>query len=85
MQQNAFHKEDTYVPLEKQLEMMRTIWYLYKKALIVVNERQIPVTTIAGSGLFDKINKMKYDIENDRLDKFDSLRQEIDSTLAAMN
>ena len=65
--------------------MMRTIWYLYKKALIVVNERQIPVTTIAGSGLFDKINKMKYDIENDRLDKFDSLRQEIDSTLAAMN
>ncbi|WP_059004815.1 V-type ATP synthase subunit A [Bittarella massiliensis (ex Durand et al. 2017)] len=85
LQQNAFHKEDTYVPLEKQLEMMRTIWYLYKKALIVVNERQIPVTTIAGSGLFDKINKMKYDIENDRLDKFDSLRQEIDSTLAAMN
>ena len=51
----------------------------------MVNERQIPVTTIAGSGLFDKINKMKYDIENDRLDKFDSLRQEIDSTLAAMN
>ncbi|WP_105203614.1 V-type ATP synthase subunit A [Neobittarella massiliensis] len=85
LQQNAFHKEDTYVPLEKQLEMMRCIWYLYKKALLVVNERHIPVTAIAKTGLFDKINKMKYDIENDRLDKFDALRQEIDQTLAAMD
>ena len=32
LQQNAFHKEDTYVPLEKQLKMMDVILYLYKQS-----------------------------------------------------
>ena len=31
LQQNAFHKDDTYVPLQKQLKMMDVILYLYKK------------------------------------------------------
>ena len=29
LQQNAFHEDDTYVPLEKQLGMMKVILYLY--------------------------------------------------------
>ena len=32
LQQNAFHQNDTYVPLEKQLWMMRAILHLYDKA-----------------------------------------------------
>ena len=32
LQQNAFHKDDTCVPLEKQFKMMDVILYLYKKA-----------------------------------------------------
>ncbi len=31
LQQNAFHEEDTFVPLEKQLRMMKVILYLYEK------------------------------------------------------
>ena len=31
LQQNAFHKDDTCVPLSKQFQMMETILYLYKK------------------------------------------------------
>ena len=31
LQQNAFHKDDTFVPMEKQLKMMETILYLYEK------------------------------------------------------
>ena len=27
LQQNAFHKDDTYVPMEKQLKMMEVILY----------------------------------------------------------
>lgn len=30
LQQNAFHKDDTYVPLAKQLKMMDVILYLNK-------------------------------------------------------
>ncbi len=31
LQQNAFHKDDTYVPLPKQLKMMEVILYLYDR------------------------------------------------------
>ncbi len=31
LQQNAFHAEDTCVPMEKQFKMMETILYLYEK------------------------------------------------------
>ena len=34
LQQNAYHAEDTYVPLEKQLGMMKVI--LYTKTLMAV-------------------------------------------------
>ena len=36
LQQNAYHKDDTYVPLDKQLKMMRVILYLYKRAQALV-------------------------------------------------
>ena len=32
LQQNAFHKDDTSVPLIKQFKMMEVILYLYKKS-----------------------------------------------------
>ena len=32
LQQNAFHDQDTCVPLKKQLLMMKTILYLYEKS-----------------------------------------------------
>ena len=32
LQQNAFHAEDTFVPLEKQKQMMRMILLLHKQA-----------------------------------------------------
>ena len=31
LQQKAFHKDDTSVPLTKQFKMMEVILYLYKK------------------------------------------------------
>ncbi len=31
LQQNAFHKDDTCVPMEKQFKMMEIILYLYKQ------------------------------------------------------
>ncbi len=34
LQQNAFHKDDTYVPLEKQLWMMEAILHLYDRRAV---------------------------------------------------
>ncbi len=83
LQQNAFHAEDTYVPLEKQKKMMQVILHLHEKAKEVV-AREIPISKIIQLGLFDKLTKMKYDIPNSRLDMFDDYLKEIDDKLGEL-
>ena len=83
LQQNAFHAEDTYVPLEKQKLMMKVILYLHNKAKEVV-AREIPISKIIALGVFDKLTKMKYDIPNHRLDMFDEYIDEIDDKLGSL-
>ena len=83
LQQNAFHAEDTYVPLEKQKKMMQVILHLHEKAKEVV-AREIPISKIIQLGLFDKLTKMKYDIPNSRLDVFDDYLKEIDDKLGEL-
>lgn len=80
LQQNSFHPEDTYVPLEKQKLMMKTILHLYKQSQKLI-AKAIPISQIIGLGLFDKLTKMKYDIPNNRLDMFDEYIKEIDEKL----
>ena len=82
LQQNAFHAVDTFVPLEKQLKMMEIILYLYDKCSALV-AKQVPVSRLLSTGLFDQLVRMKYDIPNDDLSGFDRLRAEIDQKLAA--
>ena len=77
LQQNAFHDEDTYVPLEKQLKMMQIIIYLYEKALNAI-EVGVTVNEITDLGLFEKLIRIKYDIPNNQLDLFDDYYAETD-------
>ena len=48
LQQNAFHADDTFVPLEKQFKMMHVILHLYHRAKEVV-ARQIPLSKITAT------------------------------------
>ena len=80
LQQNAFHKDDTFVPIEKQFKMMEIILYLYHRAQLVV-ERQIPISKITSTGVFDKLVQIKYDIPNNKLEMFDEYKKEIDIIL----
>lgn len=83
LQQNAFHAEDTYVPLQKQKLMMKTILHLNKQAKKLI-AASIPISRISELGLFEKLVKMKYDIPNDKLELFDDYCKEIDEKLAAL-
>ena len=83
LQQNAFHAEDTYVPLEKQKLMMKMILHLHEKAKEVV-AREVPISKLLALGLFDKLTKMKYDIPNNRLEMFDDYLKEIDEKVGAL-
>lgn len=83
LQQNAFHADDTYVPLDKQLKMMQVILYLNGKCKeLIAKER--PISQIIATGLFEKITRMKYDIPNDRQEIFDEYYKEIDDVLGAI-
>ena len=83
LQQNAFHAVDTYVPLEKQLKMMETILYLYDKCAALV-AKQVPVSRLLATGLFDELVQMKYTVPNDDFAKLDELHKQIDQKLAAV-
>lgn len=80
LQQNAFHKDDTYVPLEKQKLMMKTILHLYDRCKEVVSNN-IPISNITALGLFEKVTKIKYDIPNDKPEMFDEYIADIDAKI----
>ncbi len=77
LQQNAFHKDDTSVPLIKQFKMMEVILYLYKKSRSLVS-MGMPVSVLKEENIFDKIISIKYDVPNDRLEMFDDYMKMID-------
>ncbi|MBC8558974.1 V-type ATP synthase subunit A [Fumia xinanensis] len=81
LQQNAFHEDDTYVPLPKQLGMMKIILYLYDQAMRLV-KNSIPVSLMAETGVFDALVKMKYNIPNNQLEKMEEYYPMIDDKLS---
>jgi len=80
LQQNAYHKDDTFVPLTKQLLMMKTIIHLYSESKRIIAEGK-PVSLIVKSGIMEKIIKIKYDIPNDKPELFDNYIREITEVL----
>lgn len=80
LQQNAFHSEDTYVPIEKQMKMMEVILHLYHVSRKIV-AKQVPLSKIVATGLFDKLVKIKYDVPNNNIGMLDGYIAEIDSVL----
>lgn len=83
LQQNAFHAQDTYVPLEKQLRMMDVILHLNHSCKELLNEGKT-ISSVLSLGLFEKVIKMKYDIPNDDLQKFDEYIKMIDDTIISV-
>lgn len=77
LQQNAFHDVDTYVPLEKQKEMMKVILYLNSKSKELV-DKGIPNSQLKKTGIYDELVKMKYNIGNDDITEFKKLYELID-------
>lgn len=81
LQQNAFHKDDTYVPLEKQMKMMDVILYLNKKAReYLVSGKSLNM--LLGTGIFEQVIRMKYDVPNDNIGKLDEYFRLIENAIA---
>ncbi|WP_071028184.1 V-type ATP synthase subunit A [Peptoniphilus raoultii] len=76
LQQNAFNDIDTFVPLNKQFEMLRTIDLLYRLGKEALKEN-IPISKIKDDKLYSEVINMKYNIGNDQLSKFVELNNKI--------
>ena len=78
LQQNSFNEIDTSVPLEKQFKMMDLIVFMYNESLELI-EKGIPLSEIKKLGFFERYLKLKYEINNKEIQKFDSVKQEFEN------
>ena len=78
LQQNAFHKDDTSVPLIKQFKMMDVILYLYQKSKALVHQG-MPMSVLHQDSIWDKVTSIKYDVPNDKLEMLDQYKKDIDT------
>ena len=77
LQQNAFHKDDTCVPLKKQFKMTEIILYLYEKCRALIS-MGMPVSVLKEEKIFERVIAIRYDVPNDRPDMFDGYKKQID-------
>lgn len=80
LQQNAFHEQDTYVPIKKQYLMIDAILRLYDKSLNLI-ALNIPVSILRKSGVFEELVRIKYNIPNEDLDAFNILNDKVKKIL----
>ncbi|WRS27662.1 V-type ATP synthase subunit A [Oscillospiraceae bacterium MB08-C2-2] len=83
LQQNAYHQNDTYVPLSKQMKMMEVILHLYQKSKEVVSGG-LPISHILRTGLYEQIIRLKYEVDNDHPEQFDPYFEAIDKELDSL-
>lgn len=78
LQQNAFHKDDTFVPLPKQHLMLELIKFLYERGNDAIR-LGIPISEVKNEEIYSKVMKMKYTVPNDNLTAIGRIRQEVDA------
>ena len=78
LQQNAFHQDDTCVPMEKQFKMMEIILYLYRKSRSLIS-MGMPMSVLKEDPIFDQVIAIKYDVPNDNLALLDDYKKKIDA------
>lgn len=76
LQQNAFHKIDTYCSLSKQYRMLSLIMNFYHEASNALS-RGMEVKDISSLPVISEISKMKYVQEKDFEKKFNSIKSQI--------
>jgi len=76
LQQNAFHREDAFVPMEKQYGMLKLMEVLYDRGLAAL-DKGIPLSLVRNEEVYNKVTKLKYNIPNDDLSGLLKLREEI--------
>ena len=76
LQQNAYHKDDANVSLNKQYKMLTVIDSLYESANKCIKEG-VPISKVKNEDIFYKVITMKYMVSEENLELLDELIKEI--------
>lgn len=80
LQQNSFDKVDAFSTVEKQIRMLDLILYFHRWAQRIV-KLKAPISVIHNLPIVNVLVRMKTEITNDDLDKFDELHKQIDEQM----
>jgi V/A-type H+-transporting ATPase subunit A len=84
LQQNATDPVDAYSPVEKQIRMLELVLYFHERGMNIIR-RGAPISMIHDLPVVDMLIRMKSNVPNDELNKFDDVQKAIDDQMSQLD
>jgi V/A-type H+-transporting ATPase subunit A len=84
LQQNATDPVDAYSPVEKQIRMLELVLYFHDRGMNII-KRGAPINLIHDLPVVDQLIRMKSNVANDQLEKFDEVQKAIDEQMSQLD
>ena len=84
LQQNATDPVDAYSPIEKQIRMLELVLYFHERGMSII-KRGAPINLIHDLPAVDMLIRMKSNVSNDDLGKFDDIQKAIDEQMSQLD
>lgn len=84
LQQNATDPVDAFSPIEKQIRMLELVLYFHERGMSIIR-RGAPINLIHDLPVVDQLIRMKSNVSNDDLSKFDDIQKAIDEQMSQLD
>jgi len=84
LQQNATDPVDAYSPVEKQIRMLELVLMFHERGMNIIR-RGAPINVIHDLPIVDQMIRMKSNVPNDDLSKFDEIEKAIDEQMSRLD
>ena len=84
LQQNATDPVDAYSPVEKQIRMLELVLYFHERGMNIIR-RGAPINLIHDLPVVDMMIRMKSNVPNDQLEKFEDVQKAIDEQMSRLD
>jgi V/A-type H+-transporting ATPase subunit A len=84
LQQNATDPVDAYSSVEKQIRMLELVLYFHERGMNII-KRGAPISMIHDLPVVDMLIRMKSNVPNEELNKFDDIQKAIDEQMSQLD
>ncbi len=84
LQQNATDPVDAYSPVEKQIRMLELVLHFHERGMNII-KRGAPISVIHDLPVVDTLIRMKSNVANDELEKFEDIQKAIDEQMSQLD